>query len=103
MILKVGDVLIAKTSFQNHNTIDSFFVKDMQYSIRVVHERYRINNDRGDAFRSTDYILVNNLPGYSFYTEDMYYDKYNYVWNCFYTPNELRKIKLEKIKQIAIP
>lgn len=103
MTFHLGQVLTAKTSFQNNNTIDSFFVKDMQYTIRVVHERYRINNDRDDAFRSTDYILVNNLPGYSFYTEDMYYDKYNYVWNCFYTPNELRKIKLEKIKQIAIP
>ena len=101
MTFKLGQTLVAKVSFQNNNTHDSFFVKDHKYTIRVVHIDVNKNiNSNKDIFRSIDYIIVNNLPGYTFYTEDMYNDKENYIWNCFYTTNELRKNKLEKIKNI---
>ncbi len=101
MKLKIGDVLIAKTSFQNHNTIDSFFVKDQKYTIRLVHANYyRKGDDSKDTWRSRDYIIVNNLPGYAFYIEDMYKNEKDYIWNCFYTPTEIRKNKLKKIQKI---
>lgn len=100
MKLKVGQILIAKTSFQNTNTIDSFFIKDKKYTIRIVHiEQNRPFYDETSIFRSMDYIVVNNLPGYTFNIEDIYKSRKDYIWNCFYTPNEIRKNKLEKIKQ----
>jgi len=103
MTLKLGQVLVAKKSFQNTNTADSFFVKNQKYTIRVVHvDINRKLNDIKDPFRSIDYIVVNNLPGYTFNIEDIYKDREDYIWNCFYTTTELRKIKLEKIKQIVI-
>lgn len=100
MTFKLGQVLIAKKSFKNNNTHDSFFVKDHKYTIRMIHVNFnRKFDDSKDPFRSIDYVLVNNLPGYTFDIEDMYKDKDNYIWNCFYTPSELRKNKLEKIQQ----
>ncbi len=100
MKLKLGDILIAKTSFQNTYTTNSFFVKNKKYSIRLLHvDNYRKGDDRKDSWRSRDYIVVNNLPGYTFYIEEMYKDEKDYIWNCFYTPLEIRKMKLQKINQ----
>lgn len=99
MNIKVGDVLIAKTSFQNTNTIDSFFLRDHKYTVRIVHIENRTFNDKTNPFRSMDYMIVNNLPGYTFNIEDIYKDRKDYIWNCFYTRNEIRKNKLKKIQQ----
>ena len=99
MKLKIGDILIAKKSFKNTNTTNNFFLKDKKYTVRISHFILRKINDDKNPFRSVDYVIVNDLPGYDFLTEYIYKDRDNYIWNCFYTPSEIRKIKLLKIKQ----
>lgn len=102
MKLKLGDILIAKKSFQNTYITNSFFVKNKKYSIRLLHvDNYRNGDDSKDSWRSRDYIIVNDLPGYCFYLEDIYQKEKDYIWNCFYTPSEIRKMKLQKINQNA--
>ena len=64
-------------------------IKDEKYTIGAVqHKKYQ--ND-------IDYIMVNGFLGYYFYTSDKYECKKEYIWNNFYHPNEIRKMKLEKI------
>lgn len=73
----------------------------------IVKEQFKITKDEEceimvyatrDTFTHFDYIMVFGLLGYCFYTDDEHKDKHNYIWNCFYRSNEIRKIKLKRLK-----
>ena len=92
MIFILNQTLICKkTLVVGHHGI----IKDEKYTIVEVHvkqlsDRKKYNND-------VDYIMVNGFLGYYFFISDKYESKKGYIWNNFYHPNEIRKMKLEKI------
>ena len=55
------------------------------------------------------YLVINNInlieddDGYSWYFTDKYIDDYLlYIWDYFYTPQEERKIKLQKLNETTL-
>ena len=78
-MLKVGDKLLCK--------ITNFFV-DKYYTIKIINKFdnsviFRIKNENDDFFT------------FSLNKNDNYY-----IWKYFYTPNEVRKMKLKKLKHV---
>ena len=87
MIFYIGQKLTCKKTI----TKDQFGIKkDNECEVMVYNTR--------STFTHFDYIMVFGLLGYCFHTEDKYKNNVNYIWNCFYHPGEIRKMKLKKIQ-----
>ena len=87
-MLKVGDKLLCKktTSRYNYKYLNTIIIDTA--SLKEAGRYYNIFN------------IINNTI---FFDDGDYYYLYPkslfYVWNYFYTPQELRKMKLERLKQ----
>ena len=92
-MLKVGDKLLCKKSidfhidFHNYNIhFDSIIIKGKYYTITF------INN--------ITYFYINKI----YFDNDKFYCSTNrislwYIWDFFYKPQEVRKMKLKQLKQ----
>jgi len=95
MILKLNQTLICKRSIVvGHHGI----IENEKYTISL------IKNDSVDEslFDFDNYIMVDGFLGYAFYITDNKKFKKSYIWNNFYHPNEIRKIKLKKLSNDII-
>ena len=72
--LKVGDKLLCK---KDDSSLNSFVYKGEYYIVNEVNY----------------WILINNLDYFTDINETYY------IWNFFYTPQELRKLKLKQLNE----
>ena len=82
--MKVGDRLVCKTSFGMHRVIKGDFVI---ISDIISHKGFNT------LIRVYNYTSTGS---WAFYLERK---SMNCVWNYFYTPQEIRKMKLKKIDE----
>ena len=86
--MKVGDKLIYK--LDEHKEGDTFDITDDAYYFNKSYEIIDINR-----YVNKRYIIINELGDKDYFCEDKF-DPY-YIWDYFYTKEELRLKKLESL------
>ena len=76
MNIKVGDKLLCKKSYKYNSHI-----KGKYYTITKIKDNVYVDLDYDDWFS----LYPNNIW---------------YIWNFFYTPQEVRKLKLKKLNDV---
>ena len=77
MKLKVGDKLLCKN------------VISIKLKIGKYYTILKIDNNNN----------IIHFDNYYFYTNPRAYEYYNYIWEYFYTPQEVRKLKLKQLNE----
>jgi len=80
--MEIGDKLLCKNIESNDVYISDYYTKNKYYSIVFINERYHYINIDSDNL-TTSFMLNENDPFY--------------IWNFFYTQEDIRKLKLEML------